>query len=410
MPNKRRFAMKILVINCGSSSFKYQLLDMDTRSVMCSGLVERIGAAMGSLMHKKAPGTGDERKFTEERPFPDHTAGMARVMALLTDAESGVITDLSEIGACGHRVVQGGEEFTRSTLIDARVLDVIRELSSLAPLHNPASIQGIEVIMQLLPGCPSVAVFDTEFHATMPPSSFMYALPYELYEKHRVRRYGFHGTSHRYVSQQAAKFLGRPIDEFNCITCHLGNGSSITAIQNGACVDTSMGLTPLAGVVMGTRCGDIDPAIHSYLAANTGMSLGDIDSMLNRKSGLIGVCGLNDMRDLHAAREKGDAKAQLAFDMFCHSIRKYIGSYYAVLGRVDALIFTAGIGENDDLARAAICGGLTAFGVILDTAENSRRSGDPRHISAQNSKTPVLVVPTNEEIAIAEATMRLLKH
>lgn len=400
--------MKILVINCGSSSFKYQMLDMDTRSVMCSGLVERIGAAVGSLTHKKAPGTEAERKITEERPFADHTAGMSRVMALLTDAESGVIANLSEIGACGHRVVQGGENFTRSTLIDAHVLDVIRDLSPLAPLHNPASIQGIEVIMQLLPACPSVAVFDTEFHASMPPSSFMYALPYDLYEKHRVRRYGFHGTSHRYVSQQAAQFLGRQADGFNCITCHLGNGSSITAVQNGKCADTSMGLTPLAGVVMGTRCGDIDPAIHNYLAGNTGMSLGDIDDMLNRKSGLAGICGLNDMRDLHAAREKGDAKAQLAFDMFCHSIRKYIGSYYAVLGRVDALIFTAGIGENDDLARAAICGGLGAFGIVLDEAENSLRSGEARRISAPNSATPVLVVPTNEEIAIAEATMSVL--
>lgn len=400
--------MKILVINCGSSSFKYQLLDMDARSVMCSGLVERIGAAMGSLTHKKAPGADAEQKFTEEHPFPDHTAGMTRVMALLTGKDTGVITDLSEISACGHRVVQGGEEFTRSTRIDARVLNVIRDLSPLAPLHNPPSIQGIEVIMKLLPGCPSVAVFDTEFHATMPPSSFMYALPYELYEKHRVRRYGFHGTSHRYVAQQAAKFLGRPVDEFNAITCHLGNGSSITAVQNGKCVDTSMGLTPLAGVVMGTRCGDIDPAIHNYLAANTGMTLAEIDSTLNRKSGLTGICGMNDMRDLHAAREKGDARAQLAFDMFCHSIRKYIGSYYAVLGRVDAIVFTAGIGENDNLARAAICGGLTAFGVTVDAAKNDVRSGDPRDISGPGSKTPVLVVPTNEEIAIAEATMRVL--
>ncbi len=400
--------MKILVINCGSSSFKYQLLDMDTRSVMCSGLVERIGAAMGSLTHKKAPGTDAEQKFTEEQPFPDHTAGMTRVMALLTDKNLGVIADLSEISACGHRVVQGGEEFTQSTLIDGHVLDVIRDLSPLAPLHNPPSIQGIEVIMKLLPDCPSVAVFDTEFHATMPPSSFMYALPYELYEKHRVRRYGFHGTSHRYVAQQAAKFLGRAFDECNVITCHLGNGSSITAVQNGKCVDTSMGLTPLAGVVMGTRCGDIDPAIHNYLAANTGMTLAEIDSTLNRKSGLTGICGMNDMRDLHAAREKGDARAQLAFDMFCHSIRKYIGSYYAVLGRVDAIVFTAGIGENDNLARAAICGGLTAFGVAVDAAKNDVRSGDPRDISAAGSKTPVLVVPTNEEIAIAEATMRVL--
>ena len=400
--------MKILVINCGSSSFKYQLLDMDTRGVLCSGLVERIGADMGSLTHKKAPGADAESKYSEEQPFPDHTAGMTRVMALLTDAKYGVIKDLSEITACGHRVVQGGEEFTKSTLIDSRVLGVIRELSPLAPLHNPPSIQGIEVIMKLLPHAPSVAVFDTEFHATMPPRAFMYALPYELYEKHRVRRYGFHGTSHRYVAQQAAQFLERPFEQFNCITCHLGNGSSITAVKEGKCVDTSMGLTPLAGVIMGTRCGDIDPAIHAYLGANTGMSLKEIDSMLNRESGLKGICGMNDMRDLHAAREKGDAKAQLAFEMFCHSIRKYIGAYYAVLGRVDALVFTAGIGENDDLARAGICEGLEGLGITIDPKLNAIRSGEPRKISQQGAKVRVLVVPTNEEIAIAEATMKVL--
>lgn len=400
--------MKILVINCGSSSFKYQLIDMETRVVLCSGLVERIGAAMGSLTHKKAPGGAGEFTFTEERPFPDHSAGMTRVMELLTGPDTGVIKSLSEISACGHRTVQGGEEFTQSTLIDEHVLDVLRKLSPLAPLHNPASIQGIEVIMRLLPDCPSVGVFDTEFHSSMPPSAFLYALPYELYEKHRVRRYGFHGTSHRYVAQQAALFMDKPFDSFNCITCHLGNGSSITAVKGGQCVDTSMGLTPLAGVVMGTRCGDIDPAIHNFLAANTGMSFQEIDNMLNRQSGLLGISGVNDMRDLHAAREKGDVKAQLAFEMFCHSIRKYIGAYFAVLGRVDALIFTAGIGENDNLARAGICNGLTAFDIGLDEDKNNVRSGSPRNIAASTSRIPVLVIPTNEEIAIAEATQRVI--
>lgn len=400
--------MKILVINCGSSSFKYQLLDMASRAVLCSGLVERIGAAMGSLTHKKAPGTDGERKVTEENPFPDHTAGMTRVLDLITAPDSGVIANLSEIAACGHRVVQGGEEFNTSTRIDGRVLEAIRALSPLAPLHNPAAIQGIEVIMKLLPHCPSVAVFDTEFHATMPPSAFMYALPYELYEKHRVRRYGFHGTSHRYVAQQAAKFLGRPEADCNVITCHLGNGSSITAVRGGKCVDTSMGLTPLAGVIMGTRCGDIDPAILAYLGKQTGMGLDDIDSMLNRKSGLCGICGMNDMRDLHSAREKGDKKAILAFDMFCHSIRKYIGAYYSVLGRVDALVFTAGIGENDNHARAGICAGMENLGFAVDSAKNDKRSGDVRDISAEGGRIPVLVIPTNEEIAIAEATMRVL--
>ena len=400
--------MKILVINCGSSSFKYQLLDMDNRTVLCSGLVERIGSAMGSLTHKKAPGSDEERKFTEERPFPDHTAGMTRVMEMLTGDETGVIKDLSEITACGHRVVQGGEEFTSSTRIDDHVLDVIRQLSPLAPLHNPPSVQGIEVSMQLLPGCPSVAVFDTEFHATMPPSSFMYPIPYEMYEKHRVRRYGFHGTSHGYVARKAAYVMSRQEDGFNVITCHLGNGSSISAVRNGKCVDTSMGLTPLAGVMMGTRSGDVDPAILPFLAKQAGMGMEELDNMLNRQSGLFGICGMNDMRDLHAAREKGDAKAQLAFEMFCHSIRKYIGAYYAVLGRVDALVFTAGIGENDDLARAGICEGLEGLGITIDPKLNAIRSGEPRKISQQGAKVRVLVVPTNEEIAIAEATMKVL--
>ena len=400
--------MKILVINCGSSSFKYQLFDMADRSVLCSGLVERIGADMGALAHKKAPGTDAERKFTEKRPFPDHGAGMTRVMEMLTDKESGVVKDLSEIAACGHRVVQGGEEFTKSTPIDDKVLDVIRKLSPLAPLHNPPSVQGIEVSMKLLPDCPSVAVFDTEFHATMPPSAYMYPIPYEMYEKYRVRRYGFHGTSHRYVASQAARILSRQETGFNMITCHLGNGSSISAIRDGKCVDTSMGLTPLAGVMMGTRSGDVDPAILPYLAKQTGMSMDELDAMLNRKSGLLGICGMNDMRDLHAACDKGDAQAQLAFAMFCHSIRKYIGAYYAVLGRVDALIFTAGIGENDDLARAAICEGLEDMGIIIDPALNAVRSGQARDISREGGKVRVLVIPTNEELAIAESTMKVL--
>lgn len=400
--------MNILVINCGSSSFKYQLLDMADQSVLCSGLVERIGSGEGSLTHKKAPGSDAERKFTEQRSFPDHAAGMARVMEMLTGTETGVIKDLSEIAACGHRVVQGGEEFTNSVRIDAHVLDVIRKLSPLAPLHNPPSVQGIEVSMRLLPNCPSVAVFDTEFHATMPPSAFMYPIPYEMYEKHRVRRYGFHGTSHGYVARQAAKVMFRQELGFNVITCHLGNGSSISAVRDGKCADTSMGLTPLAGVMMGTRSGDVDPAILPYLAKQAAMDMDDLDDMLNRKSGLFGICGMNDMRDLHAAREKGDARAQLAFDMFCHSIRKYIGAYYAVLGKVDALVFTAGIGENDDLARAGICEGLEGMGITIDPVLNAVRSGQARKISQQGAKVRVLVIPTNEEIAIAESTMTVL--
>ena len=401
--------MKILVINCGSSSFKYQLIDMTNSEVMCSGLVERIGDAMGSLTHKKLPGTPQERKHSEERIFPDHTVGMTRVMDLLVDAELGVIGSLDEIGACGHRVVQGGEVFTTSCLLGEKELDQINNLAPLAPLHNPASLQGIKVVMELLPKAPSVAVFDTEFHSTMEPWAYRYALPTEFYAKYRVRRYGFHGTSHRYVAHKAAEFMGRSNEGFNVITCHLGNGSSITAVKDGRCVDTSMGMTPLAGVVMGTRCGDIDPAVHAYIGRQTGMGLEEIDNVLNRQSGLKGVCGMNDMRDLHAARDKGDKDAQLAFDIFCHSIRKCIGAYFAVLGRVDALVFTAGIGENDDIARAGICRNLDALGIGIDEKKNAVRSGEARNLSPEGANVPVLVIPTNEEIAIAQATVRALE-
>ncbi|MDL2316494.1 acetate kinase [Desulfovibrio sp. OttesenSCG-928-A18] len=402
--------MNILVINCGSSSFKYQLIEMGGQTVLCSGLVQRIGDSMGSLTHKKAPGGEGEKKYTEERPFPDHTAGMTRVMSLLTDPELGVIGSLSEIAACGHRVVQGGEIFKQSCIVGEKELEQIAALSPLAPLHNPAHVQGLEVVMRLLPHAPSVAVFDTEFHSTMPQHAFMYALPYEIYEQQRVRRYGMHGTSHRYVAQQAARVMSRQEPGFNVITCHLGNGCSVSAVKDGKCVDTSMGMTPLAGVVMGTRCGDIDPAIHAYLGRQTGMGLEDIDSLLNRKSGMKGICGMNDMRDIHAARKKGDARAQLAFDMFCHSIRKYIGAYYAVLGRVDAIVFTAGIGENDPESRAAICKDLEAMGIVIDPAKNEKRFDNARSISPVGVKVRVLVVPTNEEIVIAGATAALLKE
>lgn len=401
--------MKILVINCGSSSFKYQLINMDDGQSLCSGLVERIGDAVGALTHKKAPGTPQEQKFRSEEPFTDHTAGMTAVMALLTDPEKGVIKDLKEIAAVGHRVVQGGELYPSSCRVTPDVKKGIADLAPLAPLHNPANLQGIEVAEKLLPHAPSVAVFDTEFHATMPAKAFMYPLPYELYEKQRVRRYGMHGTSHKYVAHKAAEFLSRKNEGFNVITCHLGNGCSITAVKDGKCIDTSMGLTPLAGVMMGTRSGDIDPAIHAFLGRHTGMGLEDIDAMLNRKSGLKGICGVNDMRDIHAAREKGDAKAQLAFEMFCHTIRRFIGSYMVALGRVDALVFTAGIGENDEHVRAEVCAGLEDLGIVLDAAANNMRSGEPRSISPAGTKTPILVVPTNEELAIAQATLAVLK-
>lgn len=400
--------MKVLVINCGSSSFKYQILEMPQGETLCSGLVERIGDAMGSLVHKVIK-NGEEKKYPFEQPFPDHTAGMHAVVKLLTDPEMGVIKDLSEITAVGHRTVQGGERFINACVVGDEEKQAIRDLSPLAPLHNPANLQGIEVAQKLFPNAPSVAVFDTEFHATMPPQSYIYAIPYEYYEKYRVRRYGFHGTSHQYVSETAAAFLGKKIEEFNCITLHLGNGSSMAAVKNGKCFDTSMGMTPLAGLVMGTRCGDIDPALHPYLMGNTGMDIKQLDDVLNKQSGLKGLCGMNDMRDIHAAREKGDKAAILAFDVFAHRIRSYLGSYYAVLGRVDAIIFTAGIGENDNIARAAVCKDLDHLGIAIDSAVNDKRSCDVRNISAAGSRIPVLVVPTNEELAIAKATLRVLK-
>jgi acetate kinase len=407
-PKNKENAMNVLVINCGSSSFKYQLIDMDHEVVLTSGLVERIGEANGSLTHKIAPGSDQEGKFQVERPFPDHAAGMNAVMDLLVDPEKGVLTSLKDIHAVGHRVVMGGEAIRASCLMGDREKGIVAELSALAPLHNPANLQGIEVAQALLPHAPSVGVFDTEFHATLPPKAFMYALPYSLYEQQRIRRYGFHGTSHRFVAQAGARFLGKNPESFNAVTCHLGNGCSITAVENGRSVETSMGLTPLEGVIMGTRCGDIDPAILLFLGRGKNMDFAALDLLLNKDSGLKGICGLNDMRDIHEARARGDSRAQLAFDMFCHGIRKYIGAYCAVLGRLDALIFTAGIGENDDLARAAICADLEILGITLDPARNALRSSRPRPISQDNSPVPVLVVPTNEELAIAQETVAVL--
>ena len=399
--------MKILVINCGSSSFKYQVLNMETSTALCSGLVERIGDAVGNITHKVI---ATDKKFTEERPFPNHTAGLEQVMSLLVDKEWGVIADLHEIAAVGHRTVQGGEALQESCLVTDEVKKLIIELAPLAPLHNPSNLQGIEVAQKLLPFAPSVAVFDTEFHATMPPKAYRYAIPQKYYDAFKVRRYGFHGTSHRFVAEEAAKLLNKPLDSFNCITCHLGNGCSISAVKNGKCVDTSMGLTPLAGVVMGTRCGDMDPAVLTYIGKAEGKSFDEVDAILNKQSGLKGICGSNDMRDIHAMTAKGDSNARLAVEMFCYSIKKYIGAYFAALGRVDAVIFTAGIGENDNIARAGICEGMGVFGIELDLAKNDKRTPFARIISKEDAKTPVLVVPTNEELAIARATMDVVSR
>ena len=401
--------MNILVINCGSSSFKYQLIDMTTEQALCSGLVERIGESMGRLVHKKFPDTANEAKHTIDEPFTDHTAGMGAVMELIVDKEWGVIENLQEISAVGHRVVQGGEKLQKACIVTDDVKKGIEEVAPLAPLHNHAHLQGIEAAQRLLAHAPSVVVFDTEFHSTMPAEAYMYPLPYELYEEFSIRRYGFHGTSHRYVGAEAAKLLGKSFENFTGITCHLGNGCSITAIKDGKCIDTSMGMTPLAGVMMGTRCGDIAPATVPFLAKHKNMAPADIDPRMNKESGLKGIAGNSDMRDLHSAVERGDKMARLALDMFCYNILKYIGSYYIVLGHADALVFTAGIGENDDIARKEICARLTAMGIKLDLDKNAVRSGEPRVISQPESKVPVMVIPTNEELAIALATAELVQ-
>ena len=400
--------MKIFVINSGSSSLKYQLLNMEDGSVMATGLVERIGEAMGKLSQKNWPGEAREVEVEREMPFPDHRAAMHTVVDLVTGAETGVIASTSEIDAIGHRVVQGGETLFKSTLIDDDVVEKIRANCPLSPLHNPANLVGIEVARELFAGVPQVAVFDTEFHQTMPSKAFMYPIPYELYEELKIRRYGFHGTSHRYVAQQAAAMLGKAEDEVNLVTLHLGNGCSMAAVRQGKCIDTSMGLTPLAGVMMGTRSGDIDPAILPFLMKEKGLTMEEVDNILNKQSGLKGICGMNDMRDIHSAAHGGDAKAALAVDMFVYRIKKYIGAYYAVTGPLDALVFTAGIGENDDEVRARVCEELEHLGISIDMERNAGRKKAATAVHADGSKVAILVIPTNEELAIAKATLSVL--
>ena len=396
--------MFVFVLNCGSSSFKYQLLDMRDERRVAIGLVERIGMADSVLTYE--PAGGDKVKVVAD--IPDHQQAIKRVLDKLTDAQVGVIKSLDEIGAIGHRVVHGGEKFSGSVLIDDAVLKAVKENIPLAPLHNPANITGIEAMQSAMPGVANVGVFDTAFHASMPAESYVYAVPYEWYEKHHVRRYGFHGTSHRFVAERAAQILGIAKDKFNCITCHMGNGSSFTAVKNGKSYDTSMGMTPLEGLVMGTRSGDIDAGIPSFLAANVNMSLADIDSALNKKSGLLGISGVSsDMRDLTKAANEGNARAKLAIDVLRHRALKYIGAYAIELGRVDAIIFTGGIGENDIAFRASIVERLTTLGVKLDGAANNVR-GEELLISTADSPIKVLVVPTNEELVIARDTKEIV--
>ena len=397
--------MQILVLNSGSSSIKYRLFDMRDRRSRAWGLVERIGDPGSRLelaLDPAEPGSG----FDDARPIPDHAAGFEALGAAL--AAAGLLAE-GELDAVGHRVVHGGEAFSAPAVVDEAVLETIRDNIPLAPLHNPANLTGIEIARDRFPGVPQVAVFDTAFHQTMPPHAYRYALPERLYESLGVRRYGFHGTSHRYVRARVAEHLGKPLDALNAIVLHLGNGASATAVQGGESVDTSMGLTPLEGLIMGTRSGDVDPALHAFLERNAGMSLGEIDTLLNAESGLKGICGSNDLREIHRAADDGDAAAAVALDMYCYRIRKYIGAYTAVLGRVDAIAFTAGVGENDARVRARCCAGLEHIGVVLDPAANESPTGDPAPIHGAESRVGVLVVATNEELQIAHEVERCLR-
>jgi acetate kinase len=401
--------MIILVLNCGSSSVKYQLLEMQAEILMASGLVERIGEATGGITHRRMPGSADERTFSMEQAIPDHATALDRVVKLVTGDRTGVIKDISGIAGVGHRIVHGGETFSASTLVDDTVVQGIRAQIPLAPLHNPGGLAGIETAKRLLPGIPNVAVFDTAFHQTMPAEAYRYAIPKPLYAELKIRRYGFHGTSHLYVAKQCAKVLNRALEQTTCITVHLGNGCSMAAIKNGRCVDTSMGLTPLAGLVMGTRSGDVDPALHAFLADNKGLSVREIDTVLNKQSGLLGLCGRSDMRDIHARIAQGDKDAELALNIFCRRVTQYIGQYMAILENTQAICFTAGIGENDARVRHLSCATLSGLGVRLDQKRNAQASGGKTcEISSPESRVRVWVIPTNEELEIAVQTVDVL--
>ncbi len=396
--------MKVLVINCGSSSLKYQLIETETEHVLVSGLCERIGID-GRLVYK--PANGEKKVFDD--PLPDHKVGVKNVIAALTNPEYGVIKDLSEIEAVGHRVLHCGEAFKESVLINDEVIDIIEGVTDFGPLHIPANLIGIRACRALMPDVPQVAVFDTSFHMTMPEKAYIYAIPYEYYEKHRVRRYGFHGTSHSYVSKRCIELAGLDKDNSKVIVCHLGNGASVTAVLNGKSVDTSMGLSPLEGLVMGTRSGDIDPAALEFIAKKEGFTLPEMVTVLNKKSGVYGVSGVSsDFRDLDAAVKEGNARAKLARDMFCYRVAKYVGAYAAAMNGVDAIAFTAGVGENDGTVRKMICDYFGYLGVKIDDEKNAIR-GEEVMISTADSKVKVLAIPTNEELAIAQETVALVK-
>ena len=396
--------MKVLVINCGSSSLKYQVLDMTNEELLAKGLVERIGIKGSIINHEK---TGQE-KFKLEIPMKDHKDAIGHVLEALLDKDHGVLASMEDIGAVGHRVVHAGEKYAYSVKITQDVIDALEECTDLAPLHNPPNLLGIAACKELMPNTPMVGVFDTAFHQTMNPEVFIYAIPYEYYDKYRVRRYGFHGTSHKYVAERAAEILGKDSNNFKVITCHLGNGASITAVKDGKCINTSMGFTPLEGLVMGTRSGDIDPAIISFLAEKEGISVDAVNTILNKKSGVMGISGVSsDFRDLETAAEEGNQRAELAIKVFAHRVKFYIGAYIAELNGADAIVFTAGVGENDIGMRALILQEMDHLGIRLDEQANDVR-GKERIISTEDSKVKVLLVPTNEELMIARDTYHII--
>ncbi len=396
--------MNILVINCGSSSLKYQLIDMDGELVLAKGLVERIGIEGSRIKHE----TTGKDKVTIEEPMEDHKRALELVLNAIVDPSFGAIKSMDEIQAVGHRVVHGGEHFSASVIIDEDVMKAIEDCVELAPLHNPPNIMGINACRELMPKTPMVAVFDTAFHQTIPAENYMYAIPYELYEKYKIRRYGFHGTSHKYVANRAAEMLGKDIKDLNIVTCHLGNGSSVTAVKGGKSIDTSMGFTPLEGLAMGTRSGDIDPAIITFIMDKENLSFGEVNDMLNKQSGVLGLSGISsDFRDLEIEAEKGNKRAKLALDVFNNRVTKYVAAYAAQMCRVDVLVFTAGIGENSSFIREEICNGLECLNIIIDKDLNKTR-GVEAAISRGFASAQILVIPTNEELMIARDTLELV--
>ncbi|WMM26735.1 acetate kinase [Tissierella sp. MB52-C2] len=396
--------MKILVINCGSSSLKYQLIDMNGEEVLCKGLVERIGIEGSRIKHDT---TGKERVIIEE-PMANHKVALGLVLNAVIDPNHGAIKAMDEIGAVGHRVVHGGETFASSVIIDDEVMKVLDECIELAPLHNPPNITGIEACKELMPNTPMVAVFDTAFHQTMESDNYIYPIPYEYYEKYKIRRYGFHGTSHKYVSLRAAEILGKDVKDLNIVTCHLGNGSSVCAVKGGKSMDTSMGFTPLEGLAMGTRSGDIDPAIIPFIMDKEGMTFEEVNNMLNKQSGVLGISGVSsDFRDLEIAMGEGNSRAKLALDVFVNRVKKYVGAYVATMCSIDALVFTAGIGENSGYIREKVCEGLECLGIKIDSELNNVR-GEEAQLNKDLTSATILVIPTNEELMIARDTLELV--